>query len=218
MIAKYVEKLLGRRLDSMTHRNVRVGASIEQAIADIAAGKAGRRGRRRGPRERGRPHLRRRAGHAGADRVHGALHLRLHLRAADRGGGRPARAAADVPHQPGPPRHRVHGDGRRAGRRHRPASPPPTGRTPSGCSPPRTPDAADLSRPGHVVPLRAKDGRRAAPARAHRGGGRPGRAGRTAPGRRALRDGQRRRHHAAPAGPREVRRGARPDADHRSPT
>ena len=46
---------------------------------------AGRRRRRRGPGERGRPDLRGRAGHAGAARVHGPLHLRLHLRAADRG-------------------------------------------------------------------------------------------------------------------------------------
>ena len=38
----------------------------------------------------------------GAGGVHGPLHLGLHLRAADRGRLRPARPAADVPHQPGP--------------------------------------------------------------------------------------------------------------------
>jgi 3,4-dihydroxy-2-butanone 4-phosphate synthase len=59
--------------------------------------------------------------------------------------------------------------------------------------------AADFSRPGHVVPLRAKRRRRAAPPRPHRGGGRPRRARRAASGGRAVRDRQRegsRRHGA----------------------
>ena len=119
---------------------------------------AGRRHRRRGPRERGRPDLRRRAGHPRAGRLHGPVHLGLHLRADHRGRRRPARPAADVPDQPGPPRHRVHRHRRRPRGRHAPASRPPTGRTRSGCSPTRRPPPADLARPGHVVPLRAKDG------------------------------------------------------------
>ena len=43
---------------------------------------------------------------------------------------------------------------------------------------------------------------------------RPGPAGRAAPGRRAVRAGQRRRHHDAAARPGAVRRRARPGADH----
>ena len=79
-----------------------------------------RRRGRRGPRERGRPHLRRRAGDAGAGRVHGPLDLRLRLRGPHRGRRRPARPAADVPRQPGPPRHRLRRHRRRPrGRGHR---------------------------------------------------------------------------------------------------
>ena len=82
----------------------------------------------------------------------------LHLRAADRGGRRPARPAADVPHQPGPARHRVHGDRRRPrGRQHRhlgrrPGAHDPAARRPGHRRRPTWPG------PGHVVPLRAKAG------------------------------------------------------------
>ena len=89
VIAKYVEKMLGHGRSEAV-----VLHDIERAIKDIAAGRPVDRRRRRGPRERGRPDLRRRARHAGAARLHGPVHLRLHLRAADRGGGRPARPAA----------------------------------------------------------------------------------------------------------------------------
>ena len=77
---------------------------------------------------------------------------------------------------------------------------------------------ADLARPGHVVPLRARAGgvlRRPGP---HRGGHRPRPAGRPAPGRRAVRAGQRRRHDDAAAGPEPVRRRARAGARSPSPT
>ena len=72
----------------------------------------------------------------------------------------------------------------------------------------------DLTRPGHVVPLRAVRRRRAAPARAHRGRGRPGPAGRAdaRPARSCELvndDGSMMR---APAVPR-VRRRARPGDD-----
>ncbi|EWM64416.1 LOW QUALITY PROTEIN: 3,4-dihydroxy-2-butanone-4-phosphate synthase/GTP cyclohydrolase II, partial [Micromonospora sp. M42] len=115
------------------------------------------RGRRRGPRERGRPDLRGRAGHPGAGRVHGPLHLRLHLRAADRGRVRPAGPAADAPHQPGPARHRVHRDGGRpGGRQHRHLGRRPVAHHPAARR--RPTDPTDLARPGHVVPLRARAG------------------------------------------------------------
>ena len=54
--------------------------------------------------------------------------------------------------------HRVHRDRRRQGRRRPPASRPPTGPTRCGCSPTRTATAADFVRPGHVLPLRAREG------------------------------------------------------------
>ena len=99
-----------------------------------------------------------------------------------------------------------------------PASPPPTARATilTAIDPATRP--SDLLRPGHIFPLRARNGRRAlragqteasvdlaAPRRAHAG-------------RRDLRDHERRRHHGAPARPREVRRQARaPDGHHRRP-
>ena len=71
-----------------------------------------------------------------------------------RGRRRPARPAADVPGQPGPARHRLHGHRRRPRGRDAPASRPPTARTPSGCSPtprrrrPTSPDPATSCRCG----------------------------------------------------------------------
>ena len=81
-------------------------------------------------------------------------------------------------------RHRLHRHPWTRGTASPPASPPPTGRrTIRLLADPRR-RADDLTRPGHVFPLRATRGRRAAPARPHRGRGRPGPAGRAAAGRR----------------------------------
>ena len=80
---------------------------------------------------------------------------------------------------------RVHGLGRRPRRRHAPASPrADRARTiaAAGRSGDR-PRRADPARPR--LPAAREDGRRAAPSRPHRGGGRPGPAGRPDPGRRA---------------------------------
>ena len=107
---------------------------VEQAIADIAAGKAGRRRRRRGPRERGRPGRRPRRRRrrscspswSGTRRASSACRWRARAR--------PAQAAADDRGQRGPQAHRLLGLGRRPRRHQRPASRPPTGRRPSGCS------------------------------------------------------------------------------------
>ena len=183
VVAKYVERLAAALPEAGDDREPEVGGivdgfeHIERAIADIAGGQGRRRRRRRGPRERGRSDLRGRDGHAGAGGVHGALHLRLHLRAADRARLRPAGPAADAPHQPGPPRHRVHRHRGRARRHqhrhlgHRPrAHHPPAGR-PGGRARPTSRAPATSSAAG---PRR----RRPAPARAHRGRGRPGAPGR----------------------------------------
>ena len=78
--------------------------------------------------------------------------------AADRGRRRPARPAADVRESTrtgaAPPTRSPSTPARASA----PASPPPTAPTRSGCSPTRDAPSADLTRPGHVVPLRAKDG------------------------------------------------------------
>ena len=59
--------------------------------------------------------------------------------------------------------------------------------------------AQDLVRPGHVFPLRYAEGGVLRLARAHRGRGRPGPAGRPASRRGAGRGRQRRRHHGQAA-------------------
>ena len=99
-----------------------------------------------------------------------------------------------------------------------PASPPPTARTPS---PSRSTRSCGARRHRHARPCLPADGargRRAGPRRPHRGGGRHRAPGRAEPGRRDLRDHERRRHHGAPAGPRRLRAAARPqDRHHRRP-
>ncbi len=201
----------------MTRPQVRLD-TVERAIADIAAGQGGGRGRRRGPRERGRPDLRRQQVHAGADGVHDPLQLRGHLRA---DGGRdagPARHPADDAAQPGPAPHGVHRLGRRPRRRHHRASRPPTARTPCGCSTTPPPSPSRSPSPGTCSRCATPTGGVLRPARPHRGGGRPGPARRADPGRRDLRDRQRRRHDEAGPGPARLRRRARPRDDlHRGP-
>ena len=122
------------------------------------------------------------------------LHLRLHLRPDGRA---PTLDRLDLPpmtaRQRGPQGHGVHRHASTRATASSPASRPPTGRARSGCSPTRATEPRDLTRPGHVFPLRARGRRRAAPARAHRGRRRPGPAGRARARRRALRDRQRRR-------------------------
>ncbi len=64
----------------------------------------------------------------------------------------------------------------------------------------------EIVRPGPRVPAALHRGRRAAPARPHRGGRRPGPAGRADPGRGGGRDRQRRRHHGPAAAAARLRR------------
>ena len=82
------------------------------------------------------------------------------LEPADDGGARPLRPVA---------RHRLHREHRGAHTASPPASAPPIARTRSASR--RAPSASprSSSRPGHVFPLRARDGRRARAHRADRG-------------------------------------------------
>ena len=82
--------------------------------------------------------------------------------------------------------------------------------------PTKDPQRHRLARPR--VPADRARGRRAGPRRPHRGERRSGAARRPLPGRRHLRDHERRRHHGAHAGPRRLRPAARPqDRHHRGP-
>ena len=122
--------------------------SVERAIADIAAGKAGRGGRRRGAGERGRHHLRGRQGDAGADGVHDPAQQRGDLRPDAGRDARPARDPADDAAQPRPDADGVHDLGGRPRRRLAPGSAPRTARTPRGCWPTRPPSPGSSRGPG----------------------------------------------------------------------
>ena len=73
----------------------------------------------------------------------------------------------------------------------------------------------DLVQPGHIFPLKAKDGRRAGAHGPDRGGGGPRAPRRPQPVRRDLRGDERRRHDGARARPRALLREARAEDDHR---
>ena len=146
----------------------------------------GRRDRRRGPRERGRPDLRREQGDARADGVHRAPRQRRDLRGRRGRAAGPARDPADDPAQPRADAHRVHGERRRPRRdqhRHQRGRPRPHRPHPRRLGH----RAARPGAAGPRVPAALPRGRRAGAARAHRGGRRPGPAGRAHPGRRAVR-------------------------------
>ena len=132
---------------------------IENADRRHRARRARRRRRRRRPRERGRPHHGGREDDARDDGVHDPPHERRDLHA-DR--GRAARRAA----APADGRrdntesaaHRVHRVGRRHGTAPPPASPPPTAARPCTRSSTRATRPDDLARPGHIFPLRYREG------------------------------------------------------------
>ena len=123
---------------------------------------------------------------------------------------RPARPAADDRAELRGHGHRVHRQHRRraAVRRHDRASPRPTAPPPSRSPSIPATVPADLRRPGHVFPLRARPGRRAAAGGTDRGERGPGPAGRAAARRRDLRDPECRRHHGPAARARGVRAAA----------
>ena len=173
-------------------------------------------GRRRGPRERGRPRhpgpvLRRRR-----RQLHGQARPRPDLPGAHPRALRGAGPAAHGAGQRAAHLDRVHRQHRGPGRRHhrhlggRPGA-DHRGRHRSG-QPPRGPGGTRPHLPAHG-PRR----RRAGAHRAHRGGGRPVAARRARSVGRDLRDHERRRHHGAPARPRRLRPAARAQGRPRSP-
>ena len=160
------------------------------------------------PRERGRRHPRRAVRDARVDGLDDPALVGLPVRA-DAGVTR--RRARPAAHGPAAARTRAapptpsRSTPRRASP---PASRPRTAPARCRCSPTRRRAESDLIRPGHVLPLRAVPGRRAAPRRPHRGGRRPVPARRPRARRRDRRAGERRRHDDAPA--RGVRSSRRP--------
>ena len=150
-MAKYVEKLVSPVSEqAVQHR--RGGDRGHPRRAD------GRGLRRRGPRERGRPHDGRPVLHARGDQLHGQGGARADL---PRAHARPLRRA-----RPGPDggQERVALRDRRSPSRSRPAtasrpaSRPPTARTPSRSRSTRKSAPRDLVQPGHIFPLKAKPG------------------------------------------------------------
>ena len=154
MIAKYVEKLLGGGRPGHDRRRAPEAAApapraghVERAVADIAAGRAVVRRRRRRPGERGRHHLRREQGDPRADGVHDPAHQRRDLRADAGPGTRPAPAAADDHAEQGAHADRVHRQRGRPGRGHAPGSRRPTGPGRSGSWWTRPPSPTSWSGP-----------------------------------------------------------------------
>ena len=195
MIAKYVERLTSTAAQAGTSEATMTGHEASRSVSIPSNGllPTSRRARpwssstTRTARTR-RPDLRRGDGHPRVGGLRGPLHLRVPLRAVVRGRLRPTRTTADVFHQPGQARHRLHSDRRRPrGHRHRyqrrrPRHDDAVARRPAS-------RAVDFTRPGH--------GSRCGPRRAvscadpaHRGRRRPGDVGRPRSGRRHLRDRQ----------------------------
>ena len=174
------------------------------------------RGRRRGPRERGRPRLRGRAGHARDDQLHDPARPGPHLPGADRRALRPARPAPDDRAEHRGARHRLHRQHRRRAplRRHhrhlgqRPRHHDPRRHQP-GHRPVRPPP------PGSHLPAPRPPWRRAAARRADRGQRGPRAARRAHSRRRHLRDPQRRRLHGAAPRAAGDRAAAQPHLRHR---
>ncbi|MCO5556181.1 hypothetical protein L7F22_009725 [Adiantum nelumboides] len=211
---------IGQAAGRPAHRDVPLGAGRalrpdREGHRRHRRGQAGRRDGRRGPRERGRPHLRGGQGHPGAAGLHDPLHLRLRVRGHHRRRLRAPRPAADAPHQRRLVPHRVHRHrGRQGGHHHRHLRPGPRAHHPAARRP-----GHRRPRPGPPRARRAAAGprgRRAAPPRPHRGRRRPRPDGRAARRRRALRDrlGEGRRRDGPRGGARAFRRRPRPHADH----
>ena len=170
-------------------------------------GQDGRGVRRRGPRERGRPHARGAVRHARGDQLHGQGGARADLPVADARALRRARTRPDGGQERVGLRDSVHGLGRGARGRHdrnlraRSRAHDP-GRDRSREPAPRPRSA------GPRVP--AEEPRRggARAGRPDRGGRGPGATGGPEPGGRDLRGHERRRHDGARAGPRRLLRHA----------
>ena len=174
-------------------------------------------GRRRGPRERGRPRRLRADGDARRHQLHGQARPRPRLPVADG----PARGAAAARVHGAPERgaqphglHRLHRGAR--GHRHRHLRPRPRPHHRHGHRPHQGLHRHRLA--GPRLPADRARGRRAGARGPYRGQRRPCASGRPLPGRRHLRDHERRRHHGAHARPRRLRPAPRAqDRHHRGP-
>ena len=127
---------------------------------------------------------------------------------------RAARPRPDGGEERGAAADRLHGHDRGAPGRHAPASRAhDRAHTIQVAIDPRS-GPTDIVVPGHIFPLRAKDGRRAGAHRPHRGQRRPRPARRPDPGRGDLRGDERRRHDGPRPRPGPLLRAARPEDDH----
>ena len=220
VIGKYVARLLAALATSHASRHRMTRRSPDQAppAKPQVAVRVRRRGRRRhsrrpddhrrrrrGSRERRRSDDGRVEGHARGGQLHGEARPRARLPGDDAGAARPARHSARGVRQLVAARNGDVRVDRRARPARRPASRPPIARRRFRSAIDPTTKPRDLARPGHVFPLRARDGRRARAGRTYRSGGRSGAHRRPAAGRRDLRGHERRRHDGARAGADEVR-------------
>ena len=171
------------------------------------------RRRRRGPRERGRPHDRRREDHARGHQLHGEVRPRPHLHAHDRRPAAGARHPADGPAEHGALRHGLLRPDRGQGRHeHRHLGERSRDHRADGDRP-RHPARRPRPPRSHVSAQGAQR-RRARARRADRGGGRSGAHRRPLSGRRHLRNHERRRHDGAGARADDVREAAQAADDH----
>ena len=131
--------------------------TVDDAITQDPSRRDVDRRRRRGPRERGRPHDGRRARHARGDQLHDPARARARLRARRRPSGSTSSTSSRWSRRTRP-----------RTRRRSPCRRPPYGHDghlgpravdhdPEDSSTPRR-DRRDFIRPGHVFPLRAKEG------------------------------------------------------------
>ncbi len=174
----------------------------------------GRRLRRRGPRERGRPGDGGAVRHPRGGQLHGQGGARADLPGAHRGALREARPQPDGGQERGAAADRLHGDDRGGGRgQHRHLRPRPRPHDPGRDRPQLGP--ARHRRPRPHVPAAGQGGRRAGAHRPHRGQRRP-RPPRRADARRGdLRGDERRRHDGPRPRPDPLLRAPRPEDGHR---
>ena len=203
VIAKYVESLLeGHRPERHGCLPTCPSPRIDEMPLGLRsrAGRDPRGGRRRGPRERGRPHHGGRARHAREGRVLPAPHLGLHLRPDHQRAGRRARPAARWSSTTPRAAHRVPRE-RRLPPRHRTGiSAYDRSATVQALVDPAT-RPGDLARPGHILPLEAREGGVLKRAGHTEATDRPRPHGRPVPGRDPLRDRRRRQARHGPRCP-----------------
>ena len=214
IFAKHVE----RARDYRRHEHERFPDN--HAVRDDRAGdrghprgQDGRRLRRRGPRERGRPDAGGAVRDSRGDQLHGQGGPRPDLPVADGRALRRAGAGPDGRQERVAVRNAVHGLRRGArGRDHRHLRARPRPHHPGGHRPGEPAVGPRPARPR--VPAQEPRGRRARAGGADRGGGRPRAAGRAEPGGCDLRGDERRRHDGARARTGRLLRTPRAEHDH----